>query len=129
MNGGYPLRPVASARTRPVAGIATQPGGCQPPRPAPGPRQSPGFCPPNPARRRRAGLQACAGAARAAVAPAGAAGAGRAAAAAARAARASHGGTWCEPGGASRWPAGIRSGSGTWRRRARQAAGQSAARP
>jgi len=27
MNGGYPLRPVASARTRPVAGIATQPGG------------------------------------------------------------------------------------------------------
>ena len=26
MNGGYPLRPVASARTRPVAGIAAQPG-------------------------------------------------------------------------------------------------------
>ena len=47
MNGGYPLRPVASARTRPVAGIAAQPGGCQRPRPAPpGPRQSPGFGPP-----------------------------------------------------------------------------------
>jgi hypothetical protein len=39
-------RPVASARTRPVAGIAAQPGGCQRPRPAPGPRQSPGFGPP-----------------------------------------------------------------------------------
>lgn len=37
MNGGYPLRPVASARTRPVAGIAAQPGGCQRPRPAPRP--------------------------------------------------------------------------------------------
>ena len=37
MNGGYPLRPVASARTRPVAGIAAQPGGCQRPRPAPQP--------------------------------------------------------------------------------------------
>ena len=35
MNGGYPLRPVASARTRPVAGIAAQPGGCQRPQPAP----------------------------------------------------------------------------------------------
>jgi len=35
MNGGYPLRPVESARTRPVAGIAAQPGGCQRPRPAP----------------------------------------------------------------------------------------------
>ena len=46
MNGGYPLRPVASARTRPVAGIAAQPGGCQRLRPAPGPRQSPGFGPP-----------------------------------------------------------------------------------
>jgi len=46
MNGGYPLRPVASARTRPVAGIAAQPGGCQRPRPAPSPRQSPGFGPP-----------------------------------------------------------------------------------
>jgi len=37
MNGGYPLHPVASARTRPVAGIAAQPGGCQRPRPAPRP--------------------------------------------------------------------------------------------
>ena len=37
MNGGYPLRPVASARTRPVAGIAAQPGGCQRARPAPRP--------------------------------------------------------------------------------------------
>jgi hypothetical protein len=37
MNGGYPLRPVASARTRPVADIAAQPGGCQRPRPAPRP--------------------------------------------------------------------------------------------
>ena len=46
MNGEYPLRPVASARTRPVAGLAAQPGGCQRPRPAPGPRQSPGFGPP-----------------------------------------------------------------------------------
>jgi hypothetical protein len=45
-NGGYPLRPLASARTRPVAGIAAQPGGRQRPRPAPGPRQSPGFRPP-----------------------------------------------------------------------------------
>jgi hypothetical protein len=46
MNGGYPLRPVASARTRLVAGIAAQPGGCQRPRPAPSPRQSAGFGPP-----------------------------------------------------------------------------------
>jgi hypothetical protein len=33
--GGYPLGPAASVRTRPVAGIAAQPGGCQRPRPAP----------------------------------------------------------------------------------------------
>ena len=46
MNGGYFLRPVTSARTRPVAGIAAQPGGCQRPRSAPGLRQSPGFGPP-----------------------------------------------------------------------------------
>ena len=38
--------PAASARTRPAAGIAAQPGGCQRPRPAPGSRQSPGFGPP-----------------------------------------------------------------------------------
>jgi len=84
------------------------------------------FTPPDDA---GAGLEACAGAAGAAVAPAGAAAAGRAAAAAARAARASHGGTRCEPGRASRWPAVIMPGSGTWRRLAHQRAGQPAALP
>ncbi len=33
MNGGYPLGPVAPARTRPVAGIIAQPGRCKRPRP------------------------------------------------------------------------------------------------
>lgn len=33
MNGGYPLRPIASARTRPVAGIVAQPGRYQRSRP------------------------------------------------------------------------------------------------
>ena len=46
MNGGYPLRPVASARTRPVAGIAASPAGANGRGLPPGLRQSPGFGPP-----------------------------------------------------------------------------------
>jgi len=41
MNGGYPLRPVAPARTRPLAGRAGQPGTASGRRLASGPWQSP----------------------------------------------------------------------------------------
>src|ERR1017187_2551127 len=46
MNGGYPLRPVAPARTRPLTGLADQPGTANGRRLASGPWQSPGFGPP-----------------------------------------------------------------------------------
>jgi hypothetical protein len=46
MDGGYPLRPVASARTRPVAGIGAQPADANGRGLPPSPRQSPGFGPP-----------------------------------------------------------------------------------
>jgi len=46
MNGGYPLRLVAPARTRPLAGFVGQPGTANGRRLASGPWQSPGFGPP-----------------------------------------------------------------------------------
>jgi len=46
MNGGYPLRPVAPARTRPLAGLVGQPAAANGRRLASGPWQSSGFGPP-----------------------------------------------------------------------------------